>query len=273
MKLKESLIRRASRRADAAAEKQLHQNQSLWQELQAYLAKTESTGCSYAVYASLYDYVRKHRPRQILECGTGVSTLILAQAVLDNEAEDGVKGHITSMEDGTHWHRLASQLLPELYRPVVDIVLSPKVEDHYSLFHGVRYEELPELEYDMVFVDGPDPRTAEGIIVCNLDYLKVVENSKKPVPAFVQGRLINVYVYQKVLGLDKVHLDFVNRITHIKPCGADDLKAISGASSAAFTQDLKSWDNPAIYLRMEPGAYCRERQQRRYEKKEKPYEQ
>lgn len=272
MKLKDSLIRRASQRADAAAEKKLRANQPLWKELEAYLAKTDSTGCSYAIYAHLYDYVRRHRPREILECGTGVSTLILAQAVLDNEADDGIKGRITSMEESSHWYQLASQLLPECYRSVVDIVHSPKVEDHYSLFHGVRYEEIPELDYDLVFVDGPDPRTNEGIIVCNLDYIKIVSKTKKPVAGLVQGRLINVYVYQKVFGLEKVHLDFVSRFTQIQPCGPDDLNLISGGSSAAFTQRIQSANNPEIYLQMESGAYCRERQLRRYQKKELPYQ-
>ena len=84
--------------------------------------------------------------------------------------------------------------------------------------------------------------------------------------------MINVYVYQKVLGLEKVHLDFVNRFTQIKPCGPDDLNLISGGSSAAFTQKIQSANNPELQLKMESGAYCRERQLRRYQKKELPYQ-
>lgn len=271
MKLKAKLFRWSSQRAIRAAEARLRQNQTLWSELQAYLKKSESVGCSYAEYLALYQYVRTHRPKQILECGTGVSTIILAQALVENEAEDGIKGHITSMEDNVYWHRTASQLLPEQYRSVVDIVLSPKVEDHYSLFHGVRYETLPDVAYDMVFVDGPDPDTADGIIVCNLDYIKVVAKSEKPVPALIQNRRINTYVYQKVFGYKKVRLDPISRITYVQPSTAADLKSISSASSIAFSGSTRIWGSPEIHLEMEPEAICAMRRERRYQKKILPY--
>ena len=46
-----------------------------------YLSKTESTGCSWSDYAALYRRIRTLRPREVLECGTGVSTVVICVCV------------------------------------------------------------------------------------------------------------------------------------------------------------------------------------------------
>src|SRR3546814_15369311 len=59
---------------------------------------------SYSDYLTLYEQVRAHRPREILECGTGISTVVLAQALRENAAEIGqAPGRVTSMEDDPDW--------------------------------------------------------------------------------------------------------------------------------------------------------------------------
>lgn len=269
--MKKKILNWLSGRAARHAEQQLRKNTKLWSDLQDYIAKTKSAGCSYADYWALYCYIRENRPIEILECGTGISTIVIARALIENESESGQKGRVTSMEESEHWHGIATGLLPSQFHGVVEIVHSPKVEGHYSLFHGVHYEAVPERPYDFVFVDGPSTRTPAGDIVCNLDFLHIVQKSKKPVSALVQSRLINVYVYQKIFGLDKVQFDRVNRIAVVGPCIGADLQSISGASSKAFSDSVSLWGNGALDLRMEDGKYCAEEREKRFKRKELPY--
>ena len=74
------------------ARRKLQRNEELWGVLQEYLLKTNSTGCGYIDYACLYEAVRATKPVEILECGTGVSTLVIAHALMENEKETGRGG-------------------------------------------------------------------------------------------------------------------------------------------------------------------------------------
>jgi predicted O-methyltransferase YrrM len=128
---------------------------ALWKNLQVYLERTHSTGCGYIDYAQLYHAIRKKKPTEVLECGTGVSTLVIAHALMQNEMENGIKGIVTSMEEHKEWFVMSQSLLPSEYAPYVEVRLSATKDDYFSVFRGVRYSEIPEKEYDFVFVDGP----------------------------------------------------------------------------------------------------------------------
>src|SRR3546814_303017 len=160
---------------------------------------------SYSDYLTLYEQVRAHRPREILECGTGISTVVLAQALRENAAESGqTPGRVTSMEDDPDWHRLATERLPEELRAIVEIVHSPKVDGFYKCFRGVCYERVPDRPYDFVFSDGPDRHSpVNGDKLFNLDLINVVRRSETPVRAVVANPYLTFYELQKVFGLDK----------------------------------------------------------------------
>jgi predicted O-methyltransferase YrrM len=136
--------------------KNIKKNKQLWRTLSEYLKSTESTGCSYSDYWILYSYVRKYKPKEILECGTGVSTIVKAHALLENENESGMRGRVTSMEDQQLWYEHAVRIMPDYLGDYVDLILSDKAEYCHSVFRGVGYKNLPEREYEFVFVDGPE---------------------------------------------------------------------------------------------------------------------
>ncbi len=206
------------------AEKQIKANNELWTGLQEYLTKSTSTGAEFGDYYELYTFVKEHKPKEILECGTGVTTIVMAQALLENERETGVKGRITSMEDKEQWFKVANDLLPEKYSKYIEIVLSPLVEDGWSIYRGIRYKELPERQYEFVFVDGPDFESLkDGMLTFDFDLIRVVEKSNTPVYAIVDDRLSSSYVYQKVFGVDKVRYSPKHRLSFIGPCCKQDL--------------------------------------------------
>ena len=183
----------------------LRQTPELWSELHHYLQRTESTGCGYVDYAELYRLIRKNKPTEILECGTGVSTLVIAHALMENEANTGVRGRVTSMEEHARWLQMSRNLLPIRYAPYVDFVLSETTEDRYSLFRGMRYASLPEREYDFVFVDGPSyVSPGDGGATFDFDLLHVLRGSRKLVSALVDKRVSTVFVLQQLLGTRKL---------------------------------------------------------------------
>ncbi|MBI2047577.1 MAG: hypothetical protein HYT27_00400 [Parcubacteria group bacterium] len=82
---KRRVIRKCRQYLEVLARKKLKKNVGLWNVLQKYIKNTSSTGCSYSDYWVLYNYIKKHKPAEVLECGTGVSTIVMAYAMSENE--------------------------------------------------------------------------------------------------------------------------------------------------------------------------------------------
>jgi hypothetical protein len=226
--------------ASRHAERQLQRKSELWSELQQYVSASRSTGCSFADYWHLYKAIRTYRPAEVLECGTGVSTLVIARALVDNERE-GIKGRVTSMEENAQWLEVAERLLPDAYRAYVDFRLSPTIEDHYSIFRGVRYKDVPERAYDFVFVDGPNYRSPiDDTPTFDLDFLHVLSKSKNSVAGLVDKRVSSCFVFQQILGTGKVRYCPVLGLGFIAPCIRADLGELRRSlSSANFEQSFR----------------------------------
>ena len=198
-----------------------------WEPLQQYLERTRSTGCSYIDYWHLYDHVRKYRPREVLELGTGASTIVLAHALSEHGG-----GRVTSMEESEEWYRHARQNLPPGLS--VEIVLSETVEDAFSLFRGIRYRDVPDRNYDFVFVDGPGYTTKAGDVTFDFDLIRVVAAADTPLRAVIDKRISTCFVLQRVLPgkvryVPHLGLSFVDAVTH------RDLRPIDrGTPSSSF---------------------------------------
>ena len=80
--------------SELRARHKLQCNTALWNALQDYLKATKSTGCGVSDYCALYYEIRKKKPIEVLECGTGVSTLVIAHALKENERETGCRGRV-----------------------------------------------------------------------------------------------------------------------------------------------------------------------------------
>ena len=240
--------RMVARRA-ARAEKILRANAPLWQRMMAAADGTAVTGASYSDYLTLYEQVRAFRPREILECGTGISTVVLAQALLDNAAEvGGEPGRVTSMEDDAEWFRVAGDRLPDAVRAVVDLVHSPKRDGFYKCFRGVCYEALPDRPYDFVFSDGPDRHSpVNGDKLFNLDLIHVVARSDRPVRAVVDNHYLTFYVLQKVFGIDRARYSVSHKLMFVGPVDRTDLRHLKKEN---FLPDLRIFGTTELRLRM-----------------------
>ncbi len=205
----------------------LKKNERLWQELNAYQERTKSTGCSWSDLWILYNTVRARKPKEILECGPGVSTLVMAYALFENEKE-GYRGKITAMEELEYYFDMATKLLPDYLHSYVEFILSPRIEANYYLFRGVCYRDIPDRAYDFVFVDGPDLHApSDGELSFDFDFIDVVRNTANPVFGIVDYRLSTSFVFQAVFGLEKAKFSAIHELGFIGPCVKDDLRSLN----------------------------------------------
>ena len=227
----------------------MKQHPFLWGELEKYIEKSGSTGCEFSDYWMLYEYIRKNKPTKILECGTGVSTIAMACALIENEKENGVAGKVISMESIPQWHQQAVSLLPSNLSPYVELVLSEKVEYCHSIFRGVGYKDIPDHDYEFVFIDGPGTSApSDNTRSFNFDFINVVKKSNRPVYGVTDKRLGTTYVMQKIFGMDKVRYESKLGLGLIGPCTKEDIRSeIKGSS---FSHKINAFGKNELNLRM-----------------------
>ena len=102
-RLRANLIFRWVAARNRRAEVRLKAMSELWSDIQHYIEKSSATGASMSDYLTLYEEVRRLKPVEVLELGTGVSTVILVRALMDNAAEGAPMGRVTSMEESADW--------------------------------------------------------------------------------------------------------------------------------------------------------------------------
>ncbi len=238
------MVAKRNRRAEAI----LRANAPLWQLMTHYAQGTAVTGASYSDYLTLYEQVRSLGPVEILECGTGISTVVLAQALRENEAAGAPRGRVTSMEDDRDWFAVAGGRLPPELSPFVDLVHSPKVDGFYKCFRGVQYREIPERPYDFVFSDGPDRHSpVNGDKLFNLDFIHVVRRSERPVHGVVDNHYLTFYILQKVFGVEKARYSLSHKLMFVGPVTRRDVRRLRKES---FLPDLRLFATTELHLRM-----------------------
>jgi hypothetical protein len=143
----------------------------------------ETTGAGGIDYYVLYQYVMQRKPKAILELGSGMTTLIMAEAL----ATSGHGGHLWTVD---HIHKFSvetkADLHPALY-PIVDFTLTYVIPEQFNGTVGLRYHDLPDHEFDLIFVDGP-PLVFGDIQFPSTDALHAVKRSKKPTDIIVDRR-------------------------------------------------------------------------------------
>lgn len=172
------------------------------QELRAYAKGSTTTGTQPITMWMAVRIILRHRPRRILESGTGSSTLILAAAVKRLRREDpAYDGRIVSMESVPEWFETAQANLPEHCRDVVDIVLGPREKFEMAMFRGFVHGNIPTADYDFVLLDGPKFWDDRGLAFC-ADVFRAMELSQAPMIRGVSdGRASSVMVIQAIYGV------------------------------------------------------------------------
>lgn len=217
----------------------LKSDKGLWDEIQAYQNKTKSTGAKYATLYHVYHSILRLKPRGIVECGTGLSTVVICKAIEEIQKTDpAYKPSFVSLESEEFYWKHALDLLPPKFQPVVEIRLSGLAEDVFSMFRGVRYDAIPAGPYDFVFVDGPSYKTEQGGLSFCFDLLKYIEMSETPVHAVIDTRVSTVFVLQRLLGKTLVRYNDITRVGIVDGATKNDLAVLSEPPSSHFKQGL-----------------------------------
>ncbi len=194
------------KRIDIHVERYLEHNQELNDLINNFSNKSNSTGVSKSDYVVLYEYVKKNKPKYILECGTGVSTFVLALALEKYVLNDFPKAKIISMESEKKWYEHQISILPKEFDRFVEITHSQIDVWQYSFIQGTVYKKIPNYPYEFVFVDGPNQAITNNnkrIQTCNMDFIKLVINSDSPVSAIIDNRKHTMLAYTNIFGQDK----------------------------------------------------------------------
>lgn len=140
-------------------------------ELENVERKCVSTGAlppNYMELWYLYSDVRKLQPKTIFEFGSGLSTNIIAAALLRNHQEYGLVGTLFSFESEKSWFDASDDWLQPAFKDFVKLTYSPVVIDLVGSVKVFRYTNLPDISPDMVYLDGPsltkDVRAAVNVL-------------------------------------------------------------------------------------------------------------
>lgn len=190
---------------DIYAQWRIKSDKELWHVLEPVILKSTSTGCDYSELWVLDRHFRKARPSAILELGSGISTVVIANAVRAL-AKQGHVCRFVSMEESAQYHaQLVSIFPPELLKHA-DIRCSP-VEDRPIAGDLIArtYRDKPRDQYDFVFIDGPQVPKSGGYF--DADILDVLEWNEGPVTAFLDQRIATRKALVGLMPFAKVDAD------------------------------------------------------------------
>ena len=88
------------RRRALQAETRLKAIAPLWPLMVDYARGSAVTGASYSDYLTLWAQIRAFRPREVLECGSGISTVVIAEALRLNAGWSARPGHFDGGRPG-----------------------------------------------------------------------------------------------------------------------------------------------------------------------------
>jgi hypothetical protein len=137
----------------------------------------------------LFDAIMKHRPTKVLECGSGLSTLIIAFALERLERDSGHKASFVSIDESAEYlDQRVRRILPPHLAPRVQLVASPigywKFENGLNgrIRAGIGYTALPRQDFDFIYVDGPQVRQG------HYDGLNRIAEARGGVPEFLRHK-------------------------------------------------------------------------------------
>ena len=138
----------------------------------------------------LYRTTRRRKPTCVLEFGSGCSTVILAQALLDNKRKSSANGGMLySVDVDRDWAEVTKQSMAEDLAGLYEISYSAVIESDFEGTPAWRHEKYPDVVPDLMYLDGP-PLTDERPVA--VDVLDIEHRLNPGCCLIVDGRIENV---------------------------------------------------------------------------------
>ena len=185
-------------------------------EIKDILKKTNSTGISFQDIFYLYSDIIKIKPKTVLECGAGVSTVVISLALEENFKKNKIKAKIISIEDKKKYFLNLKKIFPKRLKKFTKIIIRDSIEKNYLFYTGRGYKNIPKLNYDYIFIDGPN--SYSNVLktkMFNFDLLEILKFSKSNINGLIDERISTVKVYQDIFK-DKVKYNFLTNFSFIR---------------------------------------------------------
>jgi hypothetical protein len=116
----------------------------------------------------LIDLITELKPRRVLECGAGLSTLIIAYALEQIEKASGHKSEFISLDESTEYiEKMVLPTLPARLAQRTALKASTPAYWHFENMRtlesagGIGYTDRPKQHFDLIYVDGPQVRQGQ----------------------------------------------------------------------------------------------------------------
>lgn len=153
----------------------------------------------------LYKLVRERKPHCILEFGSGCSTIILAQAVWENERNSSAhaNSNLYSLDADPYWTEVTRKTIPPYLQKICHIIHSSLLAVDYLGAAGWRHANVPDITPDFIYLDGPALTPGRQVVVDVLDMEKrflpgffMIVDGRRENTAFLLKHLKKRYIYR-----------------------------------------------------------------------------
>ncbi len=130
----------------------------VWKDIQNYKKEAKKIPHftkgyrQYYKFLSIYHNIRKYKPQYVLECGSGLSTIIILRALKENGS-----GKLISVDEDEKFGNYVSKIAGGDFK----VNISPSRPGNYKGISGDQYTAIPEYPYDFLFIDGPQTKEVD----------------------------------------------------------------------------------------------------------------
>ena len=151
-------------------------NGEIYRLTQKLVETSGSTGCSYSDYLNLYSLIKKHKPKDPIEFGSGISSCVIAYALKEIDHSGGEKGYLTTMEESDFYYKDFLKIIPEDLSNYINPILSSRKTKFFDGYFGCFYQSIPEGKYDFVYIDGPHTTFEDEEKAFDADILNLIQS-------------------------------------------------------------------------------------------------
>jgi len=111
----------------------------------------------------IYETVTSRKPKCVLEFGVGFSTICICLALKENE-KNGFNGQLYTVDAEKFWLENTESKLPPDLKKYVTFHYSPCSVTIINNQLATRFENLPNISPNFIYIDGPRPSSVKGKI-------------------------------------------------------------------------------------------------------------
>ncbi len=132
-------------------------NKQTYKQIDSYVNKYRSHGglknpCQHYKLFKLKQLLKEEKPKSILELGTGLSTIIFAEYVRNNQI-----AHLTSVDESSNWLKNSQELAGiDSSDDRFCMIQANRLIINDSALKQIKYDATFEKDFDCVFIDGPN---------------------------------------------------------------------------------------------------------------------